>query len=254
MPLACHGGARRGRMSAGVRIGQPERRRSVVRREMHGRRGRGVGAQVAAAAGEATTRVRRAGCARAENGGCEGGRRRCRPSSTGRHGPCGLGATCRQGCRGSRRPLGDRWLSCGAAVVVARGVWVRACVRVVRGARCAITRRDAPVVVIIRTREALQVRERISLSVDTNGRRGWPTVIRRGRSSAVWWGSTRLLELIAGRSCWARLWAKERAGPKDAVTPPRSGGRTVDVLYVPIDDGPERREVYRFVVFAHGRA
>ena len=60
------------------------------------------------------------------------------------------------------------------------------------------------------------------------------------------WGSTRVQELIAGRSCFA--------GPKDAVTPPRSGGRTVDVLYVPTDDGPKRREVYRFVVFAHGRA
>ena len=70
----------------------------------------------------------------------------------------------------------------------------------------------------------------------------------------MWWGSTRLLGLIAGRPCWPRLWAKERAGPKDAVTPPRNGGRTVDVLYVSIDDGPERREVHHFVVFAHGRA
>ena len=61
-------------------------------------------------------------------------------------------------------------------------------------------------------------------------------------------------EFIAGRSCWAWLRAKERAGPKDAVTPPWSGGHTVDVLYVPVDDGPERCEVDRFVVFAHGRA
>ena len=145
-------------------------------------------------------------------------------------------------------------LLCGAAVVAMCGEWVRACVRVVGGGRLAIACRDASAVVIIRTREALQVRERVSLSVDTNGRRGWPAVARRGRSSAVCWGSTRMLEFIAGRSCWARLWAKERAGPKDAVTPPRSGGRTVDVLYVPVDDGPERCEVDRFAVFAHRRA
>ena len=63
-----------------------------------------------------------------------------------------------------------------------------------------------------------------------------------------------MLEFIAGWSCWARLRAKERAGPKDAVTPPWSGGRTVGVLYVPVDDGPGRCEADRFVVFAHGRA
>ena len=70
----------------------------------------------------------------------------------------------------------------------------------------------------------------------------------------MWWGLTRKLEFIAGRSCWAQLWVKERAGPKDAVAPPWSGGRTVDVLYVPVDDRPERCEVGRFVVFAHGRS
>ena len=86
-----------------------------------------------------------------------------------------------------RKPNGGRWLLRGAAVVAARGVWVRACVRVVERGRLAIVRRDASIVIIIRTREALQVRERISLSVGTNGRRGWPTVIRRrGRSSDVW--------------------------------------------------------------------
>ena len=53
---------------------------------------------------------------------------------------------------------------------------------------------------------------------------------------AALWGLTRKLEFIAGRSCWARLRAKERAGPKGAVAPPWSGGRTVDVLYVPVDD------------------
>ena len=131
---------------------------------------------------------------------------------------------------------------------------MRARVRVVGGARPAIIRRDASVVVIIRTREAFQVRERVSLSVDTNGRRGWPAVARRGRSAAAWWGLTRKLEFVAGRSCWARLRAKERAGPKDAVASPWSGGRTVDVLYVPVDDRPECCEVGRFVVFAHGRA
>ena len=152
MPLAYDEGARRGRVSAGVRIGWPERRGSVVRREMHARRGRGVGAHAAAAAGEVTTRARRAVCARVENGRREEVRRRCRPSNTGRRGLCGLGALCRQGCRGSRRPLGDGWLSCGAAVVGACNVWARVSARVEGGARLAIVRRDATTVVIVRAR------------------------------------------------------------------------------------------------------
>ena len=141
-------------------------------------------------------------------------------------------------------------------MVAVCGVWARACARVVGGGRRAIARQDAPVVVITRTREALQVRERVSmsLSVDANGRRGKPAVVRRDRGSAVCWGATRMLECTVGRSCWARLRAKERAGPKGAVTPPWSGGRTVDVLYVPVNDGPERCEVDHFVVFTHGRA
>ena len=105
---------------------------------------------------------------------------------------------------------------CGAAMVAVRGVWARTCARVVGGARLAIARRDASVVVITRTREAFQVRERVSLSVDTNGRRGWPAVARRGRSPAVCWGSTRMPEFIVARSCWARFRAKERAGPNYA--------------------------------------
>ena len=72
-------------------------------------------------------------------------------------------------------------------MVAVCGVWARACARVVGGARLAIARRDASVVVIIRTREALQVRERVSLSVDTNGRRGEPEVTRRGWSSMACW-------------------------------------------------------------------
>ena len=98
MPLACHRGAMWRRMSAGVRIGWPERRGSVVRREAHERRGRGVGAHVAtAAAGVVTMRARRAVCARVEFGRCEGCRRRCRPNNTGRRGLCRLGTMRRQG-------------------------------------------------------------------------------------------------------------------------------------------------------------
>ena len=86
-------------------------------------------------------------------------------------------------------------------MVAVRGVWVCACVRVVGGARLAIVRRDASVVVIIRTREALQVRERVSLSVDTNGRRGWPAVVRRGRVvilSAVLVVCTSMMQVTSG--------------------------------------------------------
>ena len=52
------------------------------------------------------------------------------------------------------------------------GVWARARARVVGEVRLAIARRHVPVVVIIRTCEALQVRERVSPRVDTNGRHG----------------------------------------------------------------------------------
>ena len=68
MPLAHHGGVRQGCVSAGARIGWPERRGSVVHRETHERRGPGVGAYVATAAGAVTMRARRAVCARVEWG------------------------------------------------------------------------------------------------------------------------------------------------------------------------------------------
>ena len=60
--------------------------------------------------------------------------------------------------RGLRGPLGIGWLLCGAAVVAVCGVWARARARAVGGACLAITRRHVSVVVIIRTREALQIR------------------------------------------------------------------------------------------------
>ena len=59
LPLAFHEGGRWGDASAGVRIGWPERRGSAFRREMHERRGLGVGAHVATAAGVARTRAHR---------------------------------------------------------------------------------------------------------------------------------------------------------------------------------------------------
>ena len=65
---------------------------------------------------------------------------------------------------------------CGVAVVAVCGVWAHARARAVGGVRIAIVRGHVSVVVIeiviIRTREALQVRGRVSPSVDTNDRRG----------------------------------------------------------------------------------
>ena len=104
---------------------------------------------------------------------------------------------------------------CGASVAAVCGVWARACARVVGGVCLAIARRHVSVVVIIRTREALQIRERADPSVDTNGRRGDSAVVRCGWSSAVCWGATRMLVRIVGRLCWVRFFrAKERVGPK----------------------------------------
>ena len=97
MPLACHVGARRGRVSAGVRIEWPERRGSVACRETQEHRSRGVGGRAAAATGVVTLRARRAVCARVESEICERCRRRCRPSNTGRRGLCGLGTMRRRG-------------------------------------------------------------------------------------------------------------------------------------------------------------
>ena len=129
-----------------------------------------MGAYVATAAG--VMRARRVVCARVESGRREGCRRRRWPNKTGRRGPHRLGTMCLQGRRGSCRPHGDRRSLCDASVGVVCGVWVRTHVRVAEGARFATVRRDASVVVIIRTREAFQVRERVSRRVDTNGRRG----------------------------------------------------------------------------------
>ena len=65
---------------------------------------------------------------------------------------------------------------CGVAVVAVCDVWARARARAVEGVRIAIVRGHVSVVVIeiviSITREALQVRERVSPSADTNGRRG----------------------------------------------------------------------------------
>ena len=132
------------------------------------------------------------------------------------------GAACagtmhRRRWRGLRGPLGDGWLLCGAAVVAVCGVWARACARVVGGVCLAIARRHVSVVVIIKTREALQIREWVDPSVDTNGRRGESAVVRCGWSSAVCWGPARMLVYIVGRLCWVQFRAKERVGPRDCI-------------------------------------
>ena len=67
-------------------------------------------------------------------------------------------------------------------------------------------------------------------------------------------GLSRMLVCGIGRLCWVRLRVKEYVGSKDAVAPPWSGGRTVDILYISVVDGPSRCEVDRVVVFEHGRA
>ena len=59
MPLVFHAGGRWGNASVGVRIGRPERRGIAVRRETHERRGLGVGAHVATAAGAVLMRAHR---------------------------------------------------------------------------------------------------------------------------------------------------------------------------------------------------
>ena len=48
LPLVCHGGAKRGRISVDVRVEWPERRRSVARRDAPMRRGLGVSAAAVA--------------------------------------------------------------------------------------------------------------------------------------------------------------------------------------------------------------
>ena len=73
MSLVFHGGGRWGNASAGVRTGRPERRGTVVRREAHERRGLGVGAHVATAAGAILMRAHRDVRARVKSKG----RKRC---------------------------------------------------------------------------------------------------------------------------------------------------------------------------------
>ena len=72
LPMAFHGGARRGRFSAGVRSEQPERRGSVARRETQECRGQGLGVRAAATAGVITTCASRTARARIESERCEG--------------------------------------------------------------------------------------------------------------------------------------------------------------------------------------
>ena len=73
----------------------------------------------------------------------------------------------------SRVKRRGRWARCDHGGLAVCGAWARARARVVvGGVRLAIARRHVPVVEIIRTGGALQVRERVSPSADTNGRRG----------------------------------------------------------------------------------
>ena len=72
-PLAFHEEGRWGVLNAGMRIGWPERRGSVVRREAHERQGLGVGAHVATAAGAILMRAHRDVRARVKSKG----RKRC---------------------------------------------------------------------------------------------------------------------------------------------------------------------------------
>ena len=51
LPLVCHGGAMRVRVTDDVRVERPERRGSAVCRETWGCRGRGMGSNVVATAG-----------------------------------------------------------------------------------------------------------------------------------------------------------------------------------------------------------
>ena len=158
MPLVFHEGGRWGDVSAGVRIGWPERRGSAVRREMHERRGLGVGAHVATAAGVARSmRVYRDVRACAKSGGRKRCTRRRRPSLAERHGLCGLRSMHPQQRRGgSGRGCRDGGASCGDSEA---------------DARLVVAGRHVPVVIIIRICKALLVRELVGLSVDRNNRR-----------------------------------------------------------------------------------
>ena len=186
-------------MGAGVCIEWPGRRGGAARREAHARRGRGVGASAAAAAGVVTMRVRRAVCARVESERCEGCRRRCRPSNTGRRGLCRLGAMRRQGDAG-RAGLSATGPGCCAAApwwlcVVACG---RAHVHVpVRWEESALPlsadmfpSSSSPEL----ARLSRSVSKPIRVSTPPNGSwRGESAVVRCGWSSVVSWGPTLML-------------------------------------------------------------
>ena len=156
MPLAFHEGGRWGVVSAGVRIGWPGRRGSAVRREMHERRGLGVGAHVATAAGVALTRAHRDVRARVKSGRRRRCTRRRRPSLAERRGLCGLRSMHPQQRGGSGRGCRDGGALCGDSEA---------------DARLVVACRHVPAVIIIRIVKALLVRELVGLSVDRNGRR-----------------------------------------------------------------------------------
>jgi hypothetical protein len=93
LPLVFHGGGRWGNASVGVRIGRPERRGIAVRRETHERRGLGVGAHVATAAGAVLMRAHRDVRARVKSRGRKRCTRRRRLSRAEWRGLCGLRST-----------------------------------------------------------------------------------------------------------------------------------------------------------------
>ena len=156
MPLAFHEGGRWGVVSAGMRIGWPERRGSATRREMHERRGLGVGAHVATAAGIALTRAHRDVRARLRSGRRSRCIRRRRPSLAERRGLCGLHSMHPQQRGGTGRGCRDGGALCGDSEA---------------DARLVVACRHVPAVIIIRIFKALLVRELVGLSVDRNGRR-----------------------------------------------------------------------------------
>ena len=93
MPLVFREGGRWGDASAGVRIGWPERRGIAVRRETHERRGLGVGAHVATAAGAILMRAHRDVRARVKSKGRKRCSRRRRLSLAEWRGLCSLCST-----------------------------------------------------------------------------------------------------------------------------------------------------------------
>ena len=156
MPLAFHWGGRWGVVNAGMRIGWPERRGSAVRRETHERRGLGVGAHVATAAGIALTRAHRDMRARLRSGRRSRCIRRRRLSPAERRGLCGLRNIHPQQRGGSGRGCRDGGALCGDSEA---------------DARLVVACRHVPAVIIIGIVKALLVRELVGLGVDCNNRR-----------------------------------------------------------------------------------